>query len=201
MFTFAQSLGYIMPGSVSHEHVDDLNQSLVSRSKAKLNSKSIELGIAVKKAIHELDFKLADKHSSLSMTMGWGNALRTTLQSKGVTMKIAKIAADPGIETAAGTQRCAATQNRRTDRGSTMAQGNRTLSKINAKAHCLGPTGTHNQQSYGHTAQGASGHQAHNMKTNLENGTCLNNPKSCPTTTLAWFLGSANDPDLSGSNK
>ena len=65
------------------------------------------------------------------------------------------------------------------------------------KAHKLGTTGTHPQQAYGHTVQGAATSQVHKMRSNLKLGTKFGHTKSCLTTTLAWVYGSSKDPAVS----
>ncbi len=68
---------------------------------------------------------------------------------------------------------------------------------MNTKAHCLGMTGTHKQQSYGHIAQGASETQVRKMRRNLKAGTNLGRTQSCLSTALAWIYGSSYDPEVS----
>ena len=80
MFTFVQSLGYILPGSVCYEHVDDLSHVLQASSKAQLYNKAIEVGQAVEKGIKDLDLRLAD-NSVLTCNDGPGRSGRCQAQS------------------------------------------------------------------------------------------------------------------------
>ena len=186
-----------MPGQVCHEHVDDLSHHLCSNSKVEFLHKAVEIGTAVKKGTQELGLQLADKSVITTNSPNLAKAVVAKLKSKQVQIKMVDAADDVGIETAAGSRRCAASQNKRISRGSARATRNHRLAKINTGAHALGITGTHRQQSYGHIAQGASNSQVKAMRRNLKAGTVLGNTRSCVTTTLAWFYGTANDPAVS----
>ena len=185
-----------MPGAVCFEHVDDLSHILTSKSRTELYHKAIEVGEAVDKGIRELDLQLANK-SVATTNATIGHIIVKQLASKGIEIKIAKSADDVGIETAVGTRRCVASQNKRIAKASSRAKRNGKLAKINAGAHKLGPTGTHPQQSYGHVVQGASRSQTYKMRRNMKLGTNMGGTNSCITSTLAWFYGPRGDPAIS----
>ena len=197
MFDFVQSLGYILPGSVCSEHVDDLSHVLHTSSRALMYNKAIEVGQAVNKGIKELDLRLADKSVLTCNDKRLGAAIATKLKSLEIPVSAVAAAEDLGIETAAGARRCAKAANKRV--GKAAKRGKRTgqLARINSRAKALGLTGTHKQQCYGHTAQGASKTQTQAMRRNLKSCTPLGHTQSCLTTTLAWYYGAPQDPEVS----
>ncbi len=79
LFDFVQSLGYIMPGSICHEHVDDLSHVLTCKSKSHLFNKAVEIGLAVKQGVQELDLQLADKSAITTNSNAIAKAVASTL--------------------------------------------------------------------------------------------------------------------------
>ena len=197
MFTFVQGLGYILPGCICNEHVDDLSHVLKHRIKAEIYNKAIEVGKAVKKGITELDLRLADKSVVTSNDKRLAEIIASNLQANHIPIKAAVAADDLGIETAACTRRCAKTANGRISKAKVRSKRIGQLAKIRSEAKLLGPSGTHKQQSYGHTAQGASKSQTQDMRRNLKRCTPQGDTQACLTSTLAWHFGAQQDPDIS----
>ncbi len=196
MHQLVEALGYVMPGSICYEHVDDLSQVLSCKSKMELYHASMRIGKVLKQGIQDIDVVLSTKSKALS-NCNIVHAITKQLACNGLVIKAAQTADDLGIETAAGTRRVAATLNARIRKGNARGKRNGLLAKSNAKAHKLGPTGTQPMQSYGHAAQGASNTQVREMRHNIKVGTNLGATCACTTTTLAWYYGDFVDPYIS----
>ena len=166
LHALVESLGYIMPGSICNEHVDDLSQIVTSSSKRLLYDGCLQIGDQVQHGVKELDIFLSDKSVLLSNT-GIANLIASELNKRGITISVKDSAPDLGIETAAGRQRCAAGQNSRIKKAKARAKRGGYLTRIDSTAHKLGPTGVQPQQAYGHVAQGASRCQTTQMRRNL----------------------------------
>ncbi len=146
--------------------MDDLSRVVASPCHMEVHNACIKIGRHVKEGVEDIDASLSDKSILLS-NHRVGSLVVTALNNQGIQISSAKTGDDLGVETAAGTRRVAASQYKRISKGHKRSVRNQVLSKVNAQAHKLGLTGTHPQQSYGHTAQGASPSQVSSMRHNI----------------------------------
>ena len=189
LFEFVQALGYVVPGSVCEEHIDDLSQFVTNKSRMQLFQDAAKIGRAVKVGTAELGLTLSCKSTLLANNKSLGKLIVSHLETDGVPICLGTAATDLGIETAAGKRRCAASQWKRIWKGRRRAKRVNHLCKMNSEAQKLTMTGIHPVQIYGHTAQGASNAQVDAMCRNLKLGTVLGKTQACPITTVAWFFG------------
>ncbi len=106
-----EGLGYILPGSVCYEHVDDLSQVIACKSKAQLLEVALEAGAMVEEGTKEADILLSEK-SVITTNCNTGNIVAEVLRNKGIQIHVKGSADDLGIETSAGKRRNAETQNK-----------------------------------------------------------------------------------------
>ena len=189
LFEFVRALGYVVPGSVCEEHIDDLSQFVTNKSRMQLFHDAAKIGRAVKMGTAELGLTLSCKSTLLANDKSLGKLIVSHLENDGVPICLGTAATDLGIETTAGKRRCAASQWKRIWKGRRRAKRVHRLCKMNSEAHKLTMTGIHPVQIYGHTAQGASKAQVDAMCRNLKLGTVLGKTQACPITTVAWFFG------------
>ena len=189
LFEFIQALGYVVPGSVCEEHIDDLSNFVTNKSRMQLFQGAAEIGRAVQVGTAELGLTLSCKSTLLANDKSLGKLIVKHLETDGVPICLGTAATDLGIETAAGKRRCTASQWKRIWKGRRRAKRVNRLCKTNSEAQKLTKTGIHPVQIYGHTAQGASNAQVDAMCRNLKLGTVLGKTQACPITTVAWFFG------------
>ena len=189
LFEFVQALGYVVPGSVCEEHIDDLSHFVTNKSRMQLFQDAAKIGRAVKVGTSELGLTLACKSTLLANDKSLGKLIVNHLETDGVSICLGTAATDLGIETAAGKRRCAASQWKRIWKGRRRAKRVNRLCQMNSEAQKLTMTDIHPVQIYGHTAQGASNAQVDAMCRNLKLGTVLGKIQACPITTVAWFFG------------
>ena len=166
LFELFQALGYVVPGSVCEEHIDDLSHFVTNTSRMQLFQDAALIGKAEGTA--KLDLTLSGKSTLLANDKSLGKLIVGHLGDEGVPICLGKSATDLGIETAAGKRRCAANQWKRIWKGRRRAQRVNRLCKINSEAQQLTTTGIQLVQVYGHTAQGASTAQVNAMCKNLK---------------------------------
>ena len=193
LFEFVQALGYVVPGSVCEEHIDDLSHFVANKSRMQLFHDAARIGNAVKVGTAELGLTLSCKSTLLANDKSLEKLIVSHLRTDGVPIGLGAAATDLGIETAAGKRRCAACQWKRIWKGRRRAKRVNRLCKMNSEAQKLTMTGIHLVQIYGHTAQGAYHAQVNAMCRSLKLGTVLGKTHACPVSTVAWFFGAARD--------
>ena len=70
LFEFVQALGYVVPGSVCEEHIDDLSHFVAIKSRMQLFHDAAKIGKAVKVGTAKLGLTLSCKSTLLSITLG-----------------------------------------------------------------------------------------------------------------------------------
>ena len=113
LFEFVQALGYVVPGSVCEEHIDDLSHFVTNKSRMQLFQDAAEIGRAVQVGTAELGLTLSCKSTLLANDKSLGKLVVKHLETDGVPICLGTAATDLGIETAAGKRRCAASQWKR----------------------------------------------------------------------------------------
>ena len=194
LFEFVQALGYVVPGSVCEEHIDDLSHCVTNKSRMQLYHDAAKIGKAVKVGTAELGLTSSCKSTLLANDKSLGKLVVSHLGADGVPICFGAAATDLRIETAAGKRRCAASQLKRIWKGRRRAKRVKRLCKMNSEAQKLTMTGFHPVQIYGHTAQGASNAQVNAMCRRLKLGTVLGKTQACPISTVAWFFGAKRVP-------
>ena len=189
LFEFAQALGYVVPGSVCEERIDDLSHFVTNKSRMQLFHDAARIGKAVKVGTAELALTLSCKSTLLANDKSLVKLIVKHLETDGVPICLGTAATDLGIETAAVKRRCAAGQWKRIWKGRRRAKRVNRLCKMSSEAQKLTMTGSHPVQIYGHTAQGASNAQVDAMCRNLKLGTVFGKTQACSITTVAWFFG------------
>ena len=142
LYELVESLGYVLPNYVCHEHVDDLSHQMASKSKVFLQHKAIKVGNMVHAGVRALDLRLSEK-SAITANSSAGKQVAKALDEIGVKISLVEAATDLGIETAGGIRRCAKSQNKRIVTAKVRASRVGHLARINSKARCLGLTGVH----------------------------------------------------------
>ena len=197
MHKLVEALGYVLPGSICFEHVDDLSHILACKSRRQLYDAAIEVGRLVKKGTIEADLILSEKSNLTSNCKDIAKAVVQLLNGENIQITLANTAVDVGIEVSAGTRRCVATQNTRIRKGGARAANIKKLVAIDSRALKLAPTGVAPQQGYGHEAQGSAPSQVTLMRRNMKRATPMGNSHSCLTTTIEWYYGLGKDPFVS----
>ena len=101
-------VGYVVPGSVCEEHIDDLSHFVTNKSRMQLFQDAAKIGRAVKVGTAELGLTLSCKSTLLANNKSLGKLIVSHLETDGVPICLGTAATDLGIETAAGKRRCAA---------------------------------------------------------------------------------------------
>ena len=196
MHDFVERLGYVVPGHLCHEHVDDLAHPFAASSNCELRDCAIEIGTVVKEEAVRLKLTLSDKSTLLPDNPTTREAVRA-LNDIGVTIKTAKQGDDVGVGMTANGSRNNATLDNRGSKAKRRAERNQKMCKTNKQALRIICPGVGLQQNYGHTAMGASAKQVEQMRSNLKCATHLGGTRSCIATTIALLLGSDKDPQAS----
>ena len=187
LFELVQALVFVVPGSVCEEHIDDLSQFVTNTSRIQLFQDAALIGKAVKEGTAKLGLTLSGKSTLLANDKSLGKLIVGHLGDEGVPICLGTSATDLGIETAAGTKRCAADQWKRIWKGRRRAKRVNRLCKINSEQK-LTMTSIQPVHVHGHTAQGASTAQVNAMCKNLKMGTVLGKTQVCAISTVAWFF-------------
>ena len=61
LYDLVEALGYVLPGAVCYEHVDDLSHQLASGSKNFLRQQAITVAELVQAGVEALDIRLSHK--------------------------------------------------------------------------------------------------------------------------------------------
>ena len=164
LFELVQALGFLVPGSVCEEHIDDLLHFVTNTSHMQLFQDVALIGKAVKEGTAKLGLTLSGISTLLANDKSLGKLIVGHLGDEDVPICLGTSATDLGIETAAANQ-WETHMERQT-------RVNR-LCKISSEAQKLTMTGIHLVQIYGHTAQGASTAQVNAMCKSLKVGTVM----------------------------
>ena len=142
LFEFVQALGYVVPGSVCEEHIDDQSHFDTNKCRMQLFQDAPKIGRAVKIGTAELGLTLSCKSTLLANDKSLGKLIVKHLETDGVSICLGTAATDLGIETAAG-KRSAASQWKRIWKGRRRAKRVNRLCKMNSEAQKLTMTGIH----------------------------------------------------------
>ena len=157
MHRLVEGLGYVIPGSLCYEHVDDLSQSVATvNDEIKAVRAGLDIGLKVAQGVKDLDLKLSEKSVLLPASSPAVRIIVKLLNAKGITIKAANSSEDLGIGVSAGRRRVASSMNSRIERGRKRASATHQLSKLVQGAVQLAKTGVATQQAYGHQGAGAS---------------------------------------------
>ena len=194
-----EALGYVIPGPMCYEHVDDLSQVVSSLAAAYSRAvrDGVKLGMRVKNGLDNLDLKLSDKSVVVPSSSAVVRAVVEILRGKGVTISAASRAEDVGIEVAAGRRRVSAIQKRRIVKGGRRANGATHIAQtFHGAAVCIGKMGVAPQQSFGHQSMGSAPSNVGKMRSNMKKTTHLGSTRGCTTTTINWIYGTNADPGV-----
>ena len=75
LFEFVQALGYVVPGSVCEEHIDDLSHFVMNKSRVQLFQDAAKIGRAVKVGTAELGLTLSCKSTLLANDKSLGKLI------------------------------------------------------------------------------------------------------------------------------
>ena len=106
-----QALGYVVPGSVCEEHIDDLSPFVTSTSRMQLLHDAALIGKAVKDGTAKLGLTLSCKSTLVANDKSLGRLVVSHLVVGGVRICPGAAATELGIETVAVKRRCAANQS------------------------------------------------------------------------------------------
>ena len=106
LFEFVQALGYVVPGSVCEEHIDDLSHFVTNKSRFQLFQDAARIGRAVKVGTAELGLTLSCESTLLANGKSLGKLIVSHLETDGVPIGLGTAATDLGIETAAEKEMC-----------------------------------------------------------------------------------------------
>ena len=98
LFEFVQALGYVVPGSVCEEHIDDLSHFVTNKSRMQLFHDAAKIGKAVKVGTAELHLTLSCK-STLLANKSLRKLTVSHLGTDGVPICLGAAATDLVIET------------------------------------------------------------------------------------------------------
>ena len=133
-FELVQALGYVVPGSVCEEHIDDLSHFVTNTSRIQLFHYAALIGKTVKEGTAKLGFTLSGKSTLLTNDKSLGKLIVGHLGDEGVPICLGISSTDLGIETAAGKRRCAANQCTRIWKGRRRAKRVNRLCMMNSEA-------------------------------------------------------------------
>ena len=103
LFEFVQAPGYVVPGSVCEEHIDDLSHLCYEQEPyATFPGHAARIGRAVKVGTAELGSTLSCKSTLLANDKSLGKLIVSHLETDGVPIYLGTAATDLGIETACG---------------------------------------------------------------------------------------------------
>ena len=134
LFELVQALGYVVPGAVYKEHIDDLSQFVTNMSRIQLFQDAALVGKAVKEGTVKLGLTLSGKSTLLANDKSLGKLIVGHFGDEGVPICLGTSATDLGIETAAVKSRCAANQWKRIWKGRRRAKRVNRLCKTNSEA-------------------------------------------------------------------
>ncbi len=189
-----ENLGYVIPGSVCFEHVDDLSQVVTADCKYKLRDAGISIGRMVRDQAAELGIKLSGKSVLLPAGDADVEAIADKLQKEGVPIRTARVAEDLGVQCSAGRRRNTAALKKRIKNTAKKVDRLHHLMRKNGRAARLGQPGLGPKQSYGHQAQGASPSLLASMRRNFKRSARVGRAMGCTTTTIWWTYGRGADP-------
>ncbi len=189
-----ENLGYIVPGSICFEHVDDLSQVVTARTGWSLQLACVALGEAVLEEASDADVRLSAKSVLLPAGDPYVEAAALALRAKGVRIRTAKAADDLGIQCAAGRRRTTATIQKRMRTAAVKAERLHRLAKRNRTAEKLARPALGSTQSYGHQAQGVARTMMQAMRRTFRRSSHLGHVAGCTTTTIWWSFGAGADP-------
>ena len=131
LFELVQSSGYVIPGSVCEEHIDDLSQFATSSSLTQLLRDAAQIGRKLKDGTARLGLTLSCKSTFLANDKSLEKLIVGHIAAEGVPICREKAATVLGIETAAGKRRCASNRWKRIWKGRRRAKRVNRLCKMN----------------------------------------------------------------------
>ncbi len=189
-------LGYIVPGSICYEHVDDLSQVVTARSGPELRSALVAIGTAVGEEVAALDLKLSAKSVLLPRGDPEVELAAKTINAGGICIRTAASGEDLGVQCTGGRRRATGTLRRRITTTAVKAQRLHRLARRNKAAAKLARPGLGPKQSYGHQAMGASPSLVALMRKNFRRASHLGHTRGCTTSTIWWTFSPAADPAI-----
>ncbi len=196
LLRFVEGLGYVVPGSICFEHVDDLSQVVAQRSGALLHRAVVDIGLAVKKGVEELDLRLSAKSLVLPKSDPYVARAARDLQRRGVRITAAASGEDLGVQTTAGKVRRTSTLAKRVASTALRAKRIHRLAKSTRTATKLARPSMASRQTYGHQAFGVSPTLMSAIRGNLRAASHLGNTRGCTTSILWWTYGPGADPAI-----
>lgn len=176
------------------QHVDDLTQLTVADTLAEAVIKASKKGEHIGKGIERLGHRVSAKSEVVASTALAAEMVARNLMREGIKVKLAKVAVDVGVSTAAGRKRAVAAQNQRLDKADARSRKVKHLVAANKRAMALHKTGTAPQASYGATVQGASPSQIVRHRRQAVRACPNVGPQPCTTAILHWMMGPSVDP-------
>ena len=197
LFELVQSSGYVIPGSVCEEHIDDLSQFATSSSLTQLLPDAAQIGRKLRDCTASLGLTLSCKSTILANDKSLEKLIVGHIAAEGVHICREKAATVLGIETAAGKRRCASNRWKRIWKGRRRAKRVNRLCKMNPAAQKLRMTGINfSSSSSWSTAQEASTAQVVAMFRNLKMDTVMDRTRACAVSTVALFFETKRVPQV-----
>ena len=184
LLELVQALGYVVPGSVCEEHIDDLSQVVTNASRWQLSHDAALIGKAVKDGPAKLGLTLSCKSTPLANSKSLGKLIVSHLGAEGVCL-------------GAAATNCSGERGnvRQTDgSASGKADEGQRESIAFARRTQRRKSGIHPVHIHGHTAQGASTAQVNARCKNLRMDTVMGKTQACASSTVAWFFGEKRVP-------
>jgi len=183
----------LLHGTSTDQHVDDLSQVVIARSKKELEIRLINSGRAVAKAADTLQLELSTKSTLLPASSAAVQKAVAVLHAGGVPVTAADSGKDVGLGVTGRNKRDARVIRGRTVKARPVARRTALLGKRNREANKLICTNIVPRQQWGHQCQGASPAQIHQWRANMATAARAS-PGSCLATVIAWSVGGERDP-------
>ncbi len=191
-----ERLGYIIPGSLCYEHVDDLSQVVATHNGTALRKALVEIGLTVKEEVQRLELNLSSKSVALPKGDVHVEAAVVELRAAGVAIRTAGTADDLGGQVTAGRRRRVSTLRKRVGVAKVRAERIHHLAKRTRVATKLARPSLSSCQSYAHQGVGVSGTMLSDMRRAFKTASHLGGTRGCTTSILWWTYGAGADPAI-----
>ena len=186
------AIGKLAPqaGHMLAEHVDDMDQLVVTSTTQAAIIMIVEQALALTEGLAEQNLNIAaDKTIVLSNRPGAAGRVAKLLRQQGIDIKSATRGEDLGVSTVGGHTRTVASATKRAAKATTRASRVGRLARANPRAAQLFQTGVRPQQAYDLPVLGAGPQQLKRLTANCMLSIAPPGTQACSTTTMRWRLG------------
>ncbi len=178
------------------QHVDDLTQLIVTKTKRALLTKAVHCGRQLARWATRCGLSVADKSRVVSNCLDAANSIAHGIRAgeHAVPIRAAAAADDLGVATAAGRRRVVGSFAKKLMKARRRAERGGQLAAVNGGAQRLYSSGVAPQEGYEAPIIGASPIQVAAMRRNACASVVPAGSQPCPASLIAWRLGA--DADL-----